>query len=28
KLHGTWTSFDTKGNKVAVGNYENGSKVG
>ncbi|WP_248724404.1 toxin-antitoxin system YwqK family antitoxin [Seonamhaeicola sp. ML3] len=28
KLHGTWTSFDTKGNKIAVGNYENGKKEG
>ncbi|PKQ44692.1 toxin-antitoxin system YwqK family antitoxin [Confluentibacter flavum] len=28
KLHGTWTSFDTNGNKLAVGNYENGKKEG
>jgi len=28
KLHGTWTSFDSQGNKLAVGNYENGKKVG
>ncbi len=28
KLHGTWTSYDIKGNKIAVGNYENGNKVG
>ncbi|TYA74469.1 toxin-antitoxin system YwqK family antitoxin [Seonamhaeicola marinus] len=28
KLHGTWTSFDAKGNKIALGNYENGKKVG
>ncbi len=28
KLHGTWTSFDLEGNKVAVGNYEDGVKVG
>ncbi|TXE12742.1 nicotinic acid mononucleotide adenyltransferase [Seonamhaeicola algicola] len=28
KLHGTWTSFDANGNKIAVGNYENGKKVG
>lgn len=28
KLHGTWTSFDTNGNKLAVGNYEKGKKVG
>ena len=28
KLHGIWTSFDTNGNKVAVGKYENGKKVG
>jgi antitoxin component YwqK of YwqJK toxin-antitoxin module len=28
KLHGEWTSFDTEGNKVAVGNYEAGKKVG
>ncbi len=28
KLHGTWTSFDAIGNKVAVGKYENGKKVG
>ena len=28
KLHGTWTSYDNKGNKVAIGKYENGKKVG
>ncbi|APY10756.1 nicotinic acid mononucleotide adenyltransferase [Seonamhaeicola sp. NFXS20] len=28
KLHGTWTSYDKAGNKLAVGNYENGKKVG
>ncbi|CAM1339080.1 toxin-antitoxin system YwqK family antitoxin [Tenacibaculum aestuarii] len=28
KLEGTWTSFDTKGNKVAIGHYEAGKKVG
>lgn len=28
KLHGTWTSFDQEGNKVAIGSYENGLKVG
>lgn len=28
KLHGEWTSFDTNGKKVAVGNYEKGKKVG
>jgi antitoxin component YwqK of YwqJK toxin-antitoxin module len=28
KLHGTWTSYDTNGNKLAVGNYENNKKVG
>ncbi|WP_411765945.1 toxin-antitoxin system YwqK family antitoxin [Winogradskyella sp. A3E31] len=28
KLHGTWTSFDKQGNKVAVGKYDNGKKVG
>ncbi|TWO31391.1 nicotinic acid mononucleotide adenyltransferase [Seonamhaeicola sediminis] len=28
KLHGTWTSFDKEGNKLAVGNYDNGKKVG
>lgn len=28
KLHGEWTSFDMNGNKVAVGNYEAGRKVG
>ena len=28
KLHGTWTSFDAKGEKLALGNYENGKKVG
>jgi len=28
KLHGTWTSYDTNGEKVAIGNYNNGKKVG
>jgi antitoxin component YwqK of YwqJK toxin-antitoxin module len=28
KLHGTWTSYDTKGDKLAVGTYEKGKKVG
>jgi len=28
KLQGEWISFDNKGNKVALGNYENGKKVG
>lgn len=28
KLQGEWKSYDTNGNKVAVGNYENGKKVG
>eukprot|EP01024_Parvocaulis_polyphysoides_P072667 TRINITY_DN9246_c0_g1_i2.p2 TRINITY_DN9246_c0_g1~~TRINITY_DN9246_c0_g1_i2.p2 ORF type:complete len:131 (+),score=14.29 TRINITY_DN9246_c0_g1_i2:30-395(+) len=28
KLHGTWISYDIKGNKIAIGNYENGKKVG
>lgn len=28
RLHGEWKSYDTSGNKVALGNYENGKKVG
>lgn len=28
KLQGTWTSYDTQGNKLAIGNYDNGRKVG
>ena len=28
KLHGTWTSFDTNGDRLAVGNYKDGKKVG
>lgn len=28
KLHGIWTSFDTKGKKVTRGLYENGKKSG
>ena len=28
KLHGEWKSFDVEGNKIAIGNYENGNKVG
>lgn len=27
-LHGVWTSYDMQGKKVAVGNYENGKKIG
>lgn len=27
-LHGTWKSFDDKGNKLAIGDYKNGRKVG
>lgn len=28
KLHGVWTSYDINGEKVSVGNYSNGKKVG
>jgi len=28
KLHGTWISFDDQGKKQAMGQYENGKKVG
>ncbi|NIJ44612.1 antitoxin component YwqK of YwqJK toxin-antitoxin module [Wenyingzhuangia heitensis] len=28
KLHGTWKSFDNKGQKVSMGHYENGKKAG
>lgn len=28
ELHGVWTSFDTQGNKVTIGNYTNGKKTG
>ncbi|MBJ2173995.1 nicotinic acid mononucleotide adenyltransferase [Aureibaculum sp. A20] len=28
KLHGTWTSFNLTGEKIAIGNYEAGKKVG
>ena len=28
ELHGVWTSFDTQGNKVTIGNYSNGNKTG
>ncbi len=28
KLHGTWTSYDVNGSKLAVGTYENNNKVG
>ncbi|MDN3491928.1 toxin-antitoxin system YwqK family antitoxin [Winogradskyella bathintestinalis] len=28
KLDGKWTSFDVEGNKLAVGNYNAGKKVG
>lgn len=28
ELHGTWSSFDLQGNKLTIGKYENGNKVG
>jgi antitoxin component YwqK of YwqJK toxin-antitoxin module len=28
KLQGVWTKFDQQGNKLAVGEYDNGVKVG
>ncbi|WP_422106222.1 toxin-antitoxin system YwqK family antitoxin [Winogradskyella sp.] len=28
KVHGEWKSYDIKGNKVAMGNYDDGKKVG
>ncbi|WP_111684823.1 toxin-antitoxin system YwqK family antitoxin [Winogradskyella tangerina] len=28
KVHGEWKSFDAEGNKLALGNYDNGKKVG
>ncbi|GGG34701.1 toxin-antitoxin system YwqK family antitoxin [Bizionia arctica] len=28
KLQGTWTSYNVDGEKVAIGNYDNGQKVG
>ena len=28
QLHGIWTSYDVEGNKVAVGKYVDGKKVG
>ncbi|MFD0861047.1 toxin-antitoxin system YwqK family antitoxin [Sungkyunkwania multivorans] len=28
KLQGTWKSYDLEGKKVAIGNYDNGKKVG
>ncbi|MFT4668952.1 MAG: antitoxin component YwqK of YwqJK toxin-antitoxin module [Flavobacteriaceae bacterium] len=28
KLHGEWVSYDVKGNKTAVANYNDGDKVG
>ncbi|MBC5840692.1 MAG: membrane-binding protein [Flavobacteriaceae bacterium] len=28
KLQGEWTSYDTNGNKVAIGSYSKGQKVG
>jgi antitoxin component YwqK of YwqJK toxin-antitoxin module len=28
KVHGKWKSYDANGNKVAIGNYDNGKKVG
>lgn len=28
ELHGVWTSYDVDGNKLAIGHYENGQKIG
>jgi len=28
KLHGTWKSYDSKGQKTSMGHYENGNKTG
>lgn len=28
KVHGEWKSYDLNGNKTALGNYDNGVKVG
>jgi antitoxin component YwqK of YwqJK toxin-antitoxin module len=28
KLQGTWTSYNIEGDKLAIGNYDNGQKVG
>lgn len=28
KLHGTWKSFDNKGNKLSIANYDSGKKIG
>lgn len=28
KLQGEWISYDTEGNRVAIGNYKDGQKVG
>lgn len=28
KLHGTWTNYNEQGEKVSIGNYENGVKTG
>lgn len=28
KLHGTWVSYDVNGKKTALGQYENGKKIG
>ena len=28
KLQGTWTSYDIQGEKLAIGNYDNGQKIG
>ncbi|MGB1269522.1 MAG: toxin-antitoxin system YwqK family antitoxin [Flavobacteriaceae bacterium] len=28
KLHGTWVNFDSEGNKISLGNFDNGKKVG
>ncbi len=27
KLHGEWTSYDQKGNKISIGSYKNGKKT-
>ena len=28
KLHGTWTYYNEQGEKISIGNYENGVKTG
>lgn len=28
KLHGEWKMYDAKGNKIAMGQYDNGSRTG